>query len=90
MAHPDQATELDRATAYRQSCENRAEYRERLSRSLAGDPAAAAEVHSNWAATRGPFEIPDPPCALEDTDPPRPAWLGRVPGWVELPQRFHD
>ena len=84
MATPDQLTEDDRAVAYRQQCANQTAYRQREQEALAGDPVAAAAVRLAWAPVL-PQSLDAWDCPPEP-EPPRPAWVGRVPANVELPE----
>lgn len=80
-------TEEERAALYRAQAENR--YRSRAARAaaLAGDPAAAARATASFAPlTWNPVDAWDAP--PEDVELPRPTWLGRVPGDIELPEHL--
>jgi hypothetical protein len=72
-----------RAAAFREQCENQALARVRRAQALAGDPAAAAAGRASWAPLLlNPVDGWDCPCPPE---PARPAWVGRAPGDIELP-----
>lgn len=82
------STEQERASLFRQQCANRAQWRRDQLAALQGDDTAAARVASGFAPLlRSPddaWDCLDP----EDVEIPRPNWLSRVPGDIELPEHL--
>jgi hypothetical protein len=79
--------EEQRAAAYRAQCERRIAYQERQLANLAGNDTAAQAVRDAWEPIlcrdiqpRTACDVLDDPCPVPT--PPR------VPGWIELPERY--
>ena len=80
-------TEEERAAQFRADQVARYRNRAAFTASLTGDPAAAARVNAAFAPLLPqPVDAWDAP--PEDVELPRPSWLGRVPGDIELPEHL--
>ena len=79
-------TEEERAELHRQQAANRAAWAAAREQALRGDESAATSVRAAWQPRLDAF-LPQPSEPLpEDIEPvPVPP---RVPGWVELPERY--
>lgn len=81
------ATEEERAAQFRADQVSRYRNRAAFSASLTGDPVAASRVKASFAPlVWNPVDAWDAP--PEDVEVPRPGWLGRVPGDIELPEHL--
>jgi hypothetical protein len=79
-------TEAERATAFRAQCATRAAFRAGRAVALRGDDTAASRVAAAFAPLR-PQATDNWDC-IDPPEPPRPSWLGRVPGDIELPEHL--
>lgn len=81
------ASEEERAALFRAQAVARYRWRAQRVAALAGDPVAAARVRAAFAPLIwNPVDAWDAP--PEDVTLPRPGWLSRVPGDIELPEHL--